>query len=154
MSERFTQQAQRTLVAARFEAAQLGNSSIDPEHLLLGIYREGKGTTARIMSRAGVNLVTLREQLVGQHQFHTPVTNFEIPFGVGLQRLLRCAEEEADRLSSDAIGAEHLLLSILTEGSSTAARVLELVGLTAERVQAEIAALRPESANRDDDGPD
>jgi ATP-dependent Clp protease ATP-binding subunit ClpC len=43
MFERYTERARRVLFFGRYEASQLGSVSIETEHLLLGLIREGKG---------------------------------------------------------------------------------------------------------------
>jgi ATP-dependent Clp protease ATP-binding subunit ClpC len=52
MFERYTERARRVLFFARYEASQLGSISIETEHLLLGLIREGKGLTSRIFARS------------------------------------------------------------------------------------------------------
>ena len=52
MFERYTERARRVLFFARYEASQLGSISIETEHLLLGLIREGKGPTSRIFARS------------------------------------------------------------------------------------------------------
>ena len=42
MFERYTERSKRVIFFARYEAAQLGSGSIETEHLLLGLMREGK----------------------------------------------------------------------------------------------------------------
>ena len=49
MFERYTERARRGTFFARYEASQLGSVSIETEHLLLGLIREGKGLTSRIL---------------------------------------------------------------------------------------------------------
>ncbi len=48
MFERYTERARRVIFFARYEASQLGASSIETEHLLLGLIREGKELTSRL----------------------------------------------------------------------------------------------------------
>jgi ATP-dependent Clp protease ATP-binding subunit ClpC len=43
MFERYTESARRVLFFARYEAGQRGSVSVAPEHLLLGLIREGQG---------------------------------------------------------------------------------------------------------------
>ena len=50
MFERYTERARRVLFFARYEASQLGSISIETEHLLLGLIREGKGLTSRLFA--------------------------------------------------------------------------------------------------------
>ena len=155
MFERYTERARRTLFFARFEAAQLGSASIESVHLLLGIIREGKGTTARILSRTGVSLEGIRRQVDAPNQFVPRATrDHEIPFSADFKQVLTCAADAADHLSSKAIGTEHLLLGILTAGPSAASDVLERVGLTADRVRAEIIALGSAGTHGDEGSPD
>ena len=42
MFERYTEKARRIIFFARYEAAQVGASNIEPEHLLLGLLRESR----------------------------------------------------------------------------------------------------------------
>ncbi|HET7046515.1 MAG TPA: Clp protease N-terminal domain-containing protein [Gaiellaceae bacterium] len=48
------------------------------------------------------------------------------------------AQDEARTLRHDHVGTGHLLLGLLTAGESTASTVLETLGLTPERVRAEL----------------
>ena len=50
MFERYTERARRVLFFARYEASQLGSISIETDHLLLGLIREGKRLTIRIFA--------------------------------------------------------------------------------------------------------
>jgi ATP-dependent Clp protease ATP-binding subunit ClpC len=52
MFERYTELARRVLFFARYEASQLGSLSIETEHLLLGLIREGTGLSSRIFARS------------------------------------------------------------------------------------------------------
>ena len=65
MFERYTERARRVIFFARYEASQLGSNSIETEHLLLGLIREGKGLTSRIFSRATCPWRTIRKEIEG-----------------------------------------------------------------------------------------
>lgn len=56
-------------------------------------------------------------------------------FSARAQKVVRLAGEEAQRLQQSAVGSEHLLLGLLREGESAAARVLEVLGVTLERMR-------------------
>ena len=58
MFERYTERARRVIFFARYEASQLGSNSIETEHLLLGLIREGKGLTSRLFSKSHVSTTT------------------------------------------------------------------------------------------------
>src|SRR5512135_2124624 len=125
MFERYTERARRVLFFARHEASQLGSPSIETEHLLLGLIREAKGLTGRILARSHVSVETIRREIEGRAAVREKVsTSVEIPFSAETKRVLAFAGEEADRLQHTYVGAEHLLLGILREERSIAASVL------------------------------
>ena len=69
MFERYTERARRVLFFARYEASQLGSISIETEHLLLGLIREGKGLTSRIFARSHLSLENIRKEIEGRTVF-------------------------------------------------------------------------------------
>src|SRR5918994_722189 len=74
MFERYTERARRVLFFARYEASQLGSISIETEHLLLGLIREGKGLTSRIFARSHLSLESVREDIVALLNEKTTLT--------------------------------------------------------------------------------
>lgn len=62
----FSPRAKEVLEDGLREALQLGVNYIGPEHLLLGIIREGEGVAAQILVRMGVGLVTLRKEVIAR----------------------------------------------------------------------------------------
>ena len=125
MFERYTERARRVLFFARYEASQLGSVSIEPEHLLLGLIREGKGLTSRIFARAEIALESIRKDIEGRTVLRERMApSVDIPFSADARRALQFAADEADRLLHTYIGTEHLLLGLLREDRSIAAAIL------------------------------
>ena len=142
MFERYTERARRVLFFARYEASQLGSISIETEHLLLGLIREGKGLTSRIFARSHLSLENIRKEIEGRTVFREKVsTSVEIPFSTETKRVLQHAAEEADRLLHNYIGTEHLLLGILREDRSVAASILSEKGMRLSGVREDIVQL-------------
>src|SRR5262245_54090688 len=142
MFERYTERARRVLFFGRYEASQLGSISIETEHLLLGLIREGKGLTSRIFAHAHLSLADLRRQIEGRTVFRERVsTSVEIPFSAETKRVLQFSADEADRLGHNHIGTEHLLLGLLREERSVAATVLKEAGLSLASVRSDIELL-------------
>ena len=54
------------------------------------------------------------------------------------RRVIILAREEAKRLNDSAVGTEHLLLGLISEGEGVAGKVLESLNINPERVRAEI----------------
>ncbi len=142
MFERYTERARRVLFFARYEASQLGSISIETEHLLLGLIREGKGLTSRIFARSHLSLEGIRKEIEGRTVFREKVsTSVEIPFSTETKRVLQFAAEEADRLLHNYVGTEHLLLGILREERSVAASILVEKGMRPNTVREDIVQL-------------
>ena len=142
MFERYTERARRVLFFARYEASQLGSISIETEHLLLGLIREGKGLTNRIFARSHLSLENIRKEVEGRTVFREKVsTSVEIPFSTETKRVLQHAAEEADRLLHNYIGTEHLLLGILREERSVAASILFEKGMRLAGVREDVVHL-------------
>jgi ATP-dependent Clp protease ATP-binding subunit ClpC len=142
MFERYTERARRVLFFARYEASQLGSVSIETEHLLLGLIREGKGLTSRIFQRTEVHLDGVRREIEGRTVLREKVsTSVEIPFSGETKRVLQYAAEEADRLMHNYVGTEHLLLGILREERSLAAAILMEKGMRLSTVREDVVQL-------------
>lgn len=137
MFERFTERARRVIILAQEEAKRLNHSAVGTEHILLGIIREGEGVASKVLE--SLNIVPDRvraeiESAIGRGE-RTPYE--EVAFTPRAKKVLELALDEARRLGHNYIGTEHLLLGLVREGQSTAARVLvaQGAGLAAVRSQ-------------------
>ncbi|MFN8610510.1 MAG: ATP-dependent Clp protease ATP-binding subunit [Vulcanimicrobiota bacterium] len=63
------------------------------------------------------------------------------PFTERARRSIVLAQEEAQRLGNNYIGTEHLLLGIISEGESVAAKVLENLGINLQKVRGEVESI-------------
>lgn len=154
MFERLTERARRALFFARDETSQLGSTSIDTEHLLLGLIREGKGLTDRLFADAGIGFDEIRDEVLRRVPARSKTsTSAEIPFSAAAERVLHHAAQEADRLLHDYVGTEHLLLGLLSEQGSVAADVLTSRGLRLDRVREPIVELLSDGERREHPGP-
>jgi Clp amino terminal domain, pathogenicity island component len=68
MFERHTEPARRALFFA-YEASRIGSISIETEHLLMGLAREGKGITRWIFVRSHLSLANIRKEVEAQTVF-------------------------------------------------------------------------------------
>jgi hypothetical protein len=128
--ERYTARAKQALFFSRYEAAQLGNSTIEPEHVLLGLVRAGQGWAGALFERAQLTPELARTELP------SPATAPEalpqsviIPFGAETKRIFAGAKDEANRRRHRNIGVVHLLAGILRAEPSIAASILARKGL-------------------------
>jgi hypothetical protein len=127
MFERYTEKARRTIFSARWEASNYGSSTIETEHLLLGILHEDKG----LASRLSLTAQTIRNEVAKRTpppKQPTP-TSVDIPLSHESKRVLAYGAEEAELLTSRVIDVEHLILGLLRESDSFAARLLRQHGV-------------------------
>ncbi|MGB9586911.1 MAG: Clp protease N-terminal domain-containing protein, partial [Armatimonadota bacterium] len=128
VGERFTERARAAILRAREEAGRLGHARVGTEHLLLGVLGDGDSVAVHVLTRLGVSM----ERTISEIESHIAVFNGARLSDVGLtleaKHAIDLAHEEADRLGSDFVGTEHLLLGLMKEGHGTAAYVLKKLG--------------------------
>ena len=136
--QKFTPRAESALRLAQEAALELGHGYVGCEHLLLGLLRADGGAACRALNEAGVTEESLRAQLVrtvGQG------LSGSLP-SQGLTPRARSAVElavaEAMRFGSPRIGTEHLLLGLLRDSGSMAARLLAAEGADTKRLYAAV----------------
>jgi hypothetical protein len=137
MFERYTEQARRVIFFARYETSQFGSEQIEPDHFLLGLFRQDPVLMKRFVPN------TTGEAVRDQIQRETPPrqkisTSTEMPLSLSVKRILAYGAEEAEMMGHPHIGTEHLLLGLLREPTS-ASRILEGLGVTIEGAREEIA---------------
>jgi ATP-dependent Clp protease ATP-binding subunit ClpC len=142
MFERYTERARRVIFFARYEASQLGSPSIETEHLLLGLIREGKGLTSRLFSKNQLSTEEIRKEIEDASPYREKVsTSVDIPLSADSKRVLGYASEEAERMLHNYIGTEHILLGLLREESAAAASLLSARGMRLSAVREDIVAI-------------
>ena len=139
MFEKYTEKARRVIFFGRYEASQFGSPYIETEHLLLGLLREDKSLSHRfLLGQAPVE--DIRKQIEANTIVREKVsTSVDLPLSNENRRVLGYAAEEAERLSHRHIGTEHLLLGLLREEMSFAARILNEHGVRLSAVREELA---------------
>lgn len=137
----FTPRAQQVLVLARKEADRFNHSYIGTEHLLLGLIKLGQGVAVNVLERMGLGLETVRMEVEKEVGSGPPQkTGSNIPFTPRVKKVLAFANKEAKGLNHSYVGTEHLLLGLLREGESVAARVLKRLNVDIQRTRNEILA--------------
>src|SRR5678810_990755 len=139
MFERYTERARRVIFFARYEASQFGSTTIETEHLLLGLIREDKNLTNRFL-RNHSSIESIRKEIEGRSTIREKVsTSIDLPLSNECKRILAYAAEEAERLNHRHVGTEHLLLGILREEKSMAAEILQERGLRLNTIREELS---------------
>ncbi len=127
MDSQFSQRVKDILGYSKEEAIRLGNSHISPEHLFLGILRDGEGVAVDILINRGVDLMGLKSSLEKSIKVESPVPVADhevIPLLRSTERILKLVYLEAKSLKNHSIESEHLLLAILKDENSLITRFL------------------------------
>jgi len=137
--DKFTERARKVLALAQEEARRFNHSYIGTEHILLGLVREEEGMAAKILSNLGIGLNKVRaavEFIIGRGEGSTQT---DVGLTPRAKKVIELAVDEARLLGHQYIGTEHILLGLLREGEGVAAGVLESLGVSVDRVHAELS---------------
>jgi ATP-dependent Clp protease ATP-binding subunit ClpA len=139
--DRFNDRAKRVLALAQDEAIRFNHNYMGTEHLLLGLIREGEGVAARTLDSLGVDLSQLRraiESTIGRGD--ATISPSEITLNPPMKKAIELAIDEARKLGHSHVGTEHLLLGIVRQSESVAAKLLGSLGVDLEKVRHNIVA--------------
>ena len=140
---RVTDRTRNVLDLAHSIAQTHGHAAVLPEHILLGLLREGEGVAATALVYTHVSVDALGRDL--EQHFAVPRTpepvSPEPEWGPEAARVLERASLEAKELGHSYLGTEHVLLSLFSDTSSVTAQTLARHGAREEDVRREVARL-------------
>ena len=135
MNSQFSQRVSDVLTYSKEEANRLRNSLIGPEHLLLGILRDGSGKAMEVLMKLDADVNQIKRNLEENMEAEDDLLpEAEIPLSLTATRILKICILEARLLKSEQADTEHLLLAILKDGNNMAATVLMDNGITYQDV--------------------
>lgn len=138
MNNQFTQRVSDIIVYSKEEANRLRNDSITPEHLLLGLLREGEGKAIDILRDLFIDLKTVKKELEASMRTEANKTDSydeHIDFNEQASKLLKMSILEARVMKSKIADTEHILLAIMRENQSKASRILEEHEVTYQKIK-------------------
>ena len=134
--EKFTEQAQQAIAGSQELVRQYRHSQWDVEHVLLALLHIEDGLPVQILSQMGVPADMIRSQLrkalegspklasEGNQVYGTP----------RVAKLMDNARLEAERLSDEYIGTEHILIAATLEEQGEAAAIFKAHRIEQEKV--------------------
>ncbi len=154
--DRFTERSQEALQAAQTAATSLQHPTVEPEHLLLALLHQDDGLVPAFLRRMEVQPEPLAARLQSVLEGRPKqIGGGEPPAGSALREVLMAAFDEMARLKDEYVSTEHLLLAIARQEKgdsphaagragypSEAARMLQQVGVTPEKVYSTLEAVR------------
>ena len=137
MTYSFTNRAKKAIDLANELAIELGHNYIGTEHILYGLVKEGSGVAARVLANQGIEPDMIIDKIVELVGNEAPITE-TLGFTPRSKRVIETSFIEARKLGYNYIGTEHLLIGILREADSIAARILLELNTNIPRLYNEI----------------
>ena len=145
------------------EARRMGQMHLGPEHILLGVIREGEGIASGLIESLGVSLSAVRTRLLEllASPGNPPPASYSAPqprrehasgpfnrFTDRAKRVLALAQDEAIRMGHTYIGPEHLLLGLarladLPQADPPMKQIFDTLGLTLAQLRTELGKVIP-----------
>ena len=139
--DKFTIKAQEVVQEAVNSAQMNGQQTIEPVHLLKGVFVKAKDVASFIFQKLGVNASQI-EMLADQEIKHLPRVQGGQPYlSNDTNKVLAKAMEQAKKMGDEFVSVEPILLALLSE-SSTASRILKDAGCTENEMLKAIQELR------------
>lgn len=136
MSNEFTQQVSDIVVYGKEEANRLHNDHIEPEHLLLGILRDGECKAAEILKSFYLDLKGIKNELEIQLREKSIQENYsqDITFSEEASKILTLSKLEAKLMNNEKVDTPHILLAIMRDNQNNAYKILDKNDVTYEKI--------------------
>lgn len=141
MFERFTDRCRKVVAIANQEALSFGQECLQPEHMLLGLMKEGTGVGANALKNLSVDLSgVIREVETLKHLVRKDAepAKLKLPQSEQAKQVIVSAIKECRALGHNYVGTEHLLLGLLHDPNSLAVNVFMNLGVKTEDIRREI----------------
>ncbi len=149
----YTDQARTALLYGEKVAKKSNQNYIGTEHILAGLLHEQEGSAGMVLRAFGINEKKLMEMIEKLIMPSADVLTLEKPdYTPKAKKILEQSQQEAISFKSEKIGTEHILLAIMKESDSAAARLLHTLGINMQKLYTEVLkAMDEENASSNDD---
>jgi ATP-dependent Clp protease ATP-binding subunit ClpC len=154
MESKLSQRIKDVLNFSKEEAERLGNQYIGPEHLFLGIIREGEGRAMDVLEKLNIDVLEIKNSIENEIRGeYTNLTTNNLPLTGTSEKILKLIYLEARSLNSHIVGTGHLLLALLKDKNNIVSKMLENIDITYEDVRRILEGehVQTRSEYRDDD---
>lgn len=127
MNNQFSQRVSDIIIYSKEEAYRLKSEHIKPEHLLLGLIRNGEGKAVELLNKLNANLLEIKKRLesIQNSDINNDIDFNNISLSENSAKILKMCILEARLLKSKIADTEHILLAILKEKNNSAATILK-----------------------------
>jgi ATP-dependent Clp protease ATP-binding subunit ClpC len=139
VNRNFTERLRDVLKIAGKVAKQAGSDTVTPEHIAVGMLREGEGVGATALRFQGIDRAGLEAEIMQ----HLPVREKrsaadDLSYDGRAVQLVEGAVAEAGELGHSYVGTDHLLLALLRDTAGPTAKILGRRGVGFELARARI----------------
>ena len=125
---RFTQRAQRAIDLSLEAAEKLGHEVVGSEHILLGLIREKDGIAAKVLEKLGLTSKILEKRII-EIEGKVDIIPLDITLSPITKQILELSGIFANKLDTNYIGTEHILLALVQESEGIAVKILNSEGI-------------------------
>ena len=137
----YTVKSQEAIQKAQQIAMEFGNQSIEPQHLLEGIFQVDENISEFLMKKSEAELSLVRERNRENIEKLPKVEGGNIYLSQSANRVLLDAPNVAKKMGDEFVTVEHLWLSLL-EVNSDVSKMLKDMGVTKNGLETAIKELR------------
>ncbi len=138
---RFNERTEKVIIFAKEEAKMFQHGYVGTEHILLGMLKEGEGTSKKILNDMGVSIDGVRS-LIAEYEGKGDLELYrnDIPLTPRTKRLLEISALEATNLNHNYISPEHILLALIREGEGVAVTILSNLNVDFDKLRKDVLA--------------
>jgi ATP-dependent Clp protease ATP-binding subunit ClpA len=136
---RFTRRARQVILRAQQAAQELGHPQAGTEHLLLGLVRAEDESTASVLAESGLTAEAIHERVAA---LEPGSSRRRHGFTRAGKRAIEQSLREANARGDSYIGAEHILIGLLSDERSGAVAIVRELGADPEALAGAVRARR------------
>lgn len=140
--DKFTLRGQEAIQAAIEFAERNQNQQVEPEHLLVAMLGQPEGTVRPVLGKLGANADAVMNDVVAAINRLPKVTGGQQYFSPRTSQIFSAAQKQAEAMKDEFISTEHLLMAIVDEKNSEAARILKSNGVNREDLDKAVEQMR------------
>lgn len=144
----FTDKAKTALRLAERAATRMNAGYVGTEHILVGLIKEGTGVASKVLLENGAQeakIVDMIQELIAPTD--AVILKEKEGYSPRAQAVLEEAHRQADRFGVEETGTEHILLAMLKEGENVAARLLNTLGISIQKLYVDTLIAMGEDGN-------
>ena len=126
----FTQKANSALNAAVEVAENMGHTYVGSEHLLAGLLKTDGGVACTALNARGIGIDDVENVLKSTVGVGTPTVLVPDDFTPRLKYIIELSVAAARSMGHTYTGTEHLLISLIKEGSNCAVNIITKLGVS------------------------